>query len=74
MELVKGYCPHDVKVVIEHITLEELKACVTNLRFRLYISVKPSHPKSSVSRHAGSPNWNVKRTMLIEPDSDLQRL
>ena len=41
---------------------------------RLYISVRPFHPKSSVSRHAGSTNWNVKRTMIIEPDSDLQRL
>ena len=42
--------------------------------WRLYISVKPFHPKSSVSRHAGSTNWNVKRTMVIEPDSDLQSL
>ena len=42
--------------------------------WRLYISAKPFHPKSSVSRYAGSTNWNVKRTMIIEPDSDLQRL
>ena len=41
--------------------------------WRFYISTKPFHPKSSVSRHAGSTNWNVKRTMIIEPDSDLQR-
>ena len=42
--------------------------------WRLYISVKPFHPKSSVSRQAGSTNWNVKRTMIIEPHSDLKRL
>ena len=39
-------------------------------KWRLYISAKPFHPKSSVSRHAGSMNWNVKLTMIIEPDSD----
>ena len=29
--------------------------------WKLYISAKLFHPKSSVSRHAGSTNWNGKR-------------
>ena len=41
---------------------------------KLYISAKPFQPKSSVSWYAGSTNWDCKRTMIIEPDSDLQRL
>ena len=42
--------------------------------WRLYILVKPFYPKSSVSRHAVSTNRNVKRTIIFEPDPDLQRL
>ena len=37
------------------------------------LEIKKSKSAQSF-RHAGSRNWNVKRTMIIEPDSDLQRL
>ena len=38
-------------------------------KLKLYISAKPLHPKSSVSRHAGSTNCNGKRTMIIVPNA-----
>ena len=56
----------------------EIKKAKSEQSFRKKIEdlyfVQAIHPKSSVSRHAGSTNWNVKQTMIIEPDSDLQRL
>ena len=33
-------------------------------KLKLYISARLFHPKSSVPRHAGSTNWNGKRSMI----------
>ena len=67
-------CPPVILTATSLLRLKNLNLhCHFGKNCRLFISAKLFHPKSSVSRHAGSTNWNVKRTMIIEPDSDLQR-